>query len=113
MNAMEHGNHYQADQPVAIEVRASPSALAVRITDQGGHTALPKVPTQAPDLAAKLAGEQSPRGWGLFLMHSLVDEVRVSGDEAHHTVELVLALSGQASDSPGASSQAPQEGGDE
>ncbi len=36
MNAMEHGNKYRVDLPVAIEVRVSARALAVRITDQGG-----------------------------------------------------------------------------
>ncbi|MGH2514706.1 MAG: hypothetical protein ACRDHP_03540, partial [Ktedonobacterales bacterium] len=48
---------------------------------------------QTPDLGAKLAGLQSPRGWGLFLIHELVDAVHVSGDAASHTVELVMALS--------------------
>ncbi|HEX6798460.1 MAG TPA: SpoIIE family protein phosphatase [Ktedonobacterales bacterium] len=92
MNAMEHGNHYRTELPVAVSVRANASELVVRVTDHGSHTTIPPVTGQTPDLAAKLAGEQSPRGWGLFLMRSLVDTVRVSGDATHHTVELVLAL---------------------
>jgi anti-sigma regulatory factor (Ser/Thr protein kinase) len=33
---------------------------------------------------------QSPRGWGLFLIKNLVDEMQVTSDETHHTVELIL-----------------------
>jgi hypothetical protein len=37
-------------------------------------------------------GTQTPRGWGLFLIQNLVDEVRVSGNLNHHTIELVVRL---------------------
>lgn len=90
MNGMEHGNHYDADKPVEIEVEASHSAIRVRIQDQGGGK--PLVETAAPDLDAKLAGDQSPRGWGLFLIKNMVDEMHISQDEKHHTVELVMKL---------------------
>jgi serine phosphatase RsbU (regulator of sigma subunit)/anti-sigma regulatory factor (Ser/Thr protein kinase) len=92
MNAMEHGNKYRVDLPVSVEVRASAQALAVRISDSGGGP--PIQPTAAPDLVAKLAGLQSPRGWGLFLIEKLVDQMRVTSDDTHHTVELVMHLKG-------------------
>jgi len=92
MNAMEHGNHYDPDLPVFIQVRASETCISVRITDEGGHFELPE--SQTPDLEAKLAGLQSPRGWGLFLIERLVDEMRVTGDETHHTLDLLMSLEG-------------------
>jgi anti-sigma regulatory factor (Ser/Thr protein kinase) len=46
--------------------------------------------TVAPDIDAKLAGLQSPRGWGLFLIRNMVDELNTSSDDRHHTVELVV-----------------------
>jgi len=46
------------------------------------------------ELQAKLAGLQKPRGWGLFLIKKMVDDVRVTSDERHHTVELVMRLGG-------------------
>jgi anti-sigma regulatory factor (Ser/Thr protein kinase) len=64
----------------------------VRITDHGGALAIPE--PQIPDLEAKLAGLQSPRGWGLFLIENMVDEMHVSSDANHHTVDLVLHLKG-------------------
>jgi serine phosphatase RsbU (regulator of sigma subunit)/anti-sigma regulatory factor (Ser/Thr protein kinase) len=88
MNAMEHGNRYAADLDVQIQVAASSAAVRVRITDQGGSRPIPATPT--PDIDAKLAGQQSPRGWGLFLIRSMVDEMHTTADEAHHTVELIV-----------------------
>ncbi len=92
MNAMEHGNRYRPDAPVQVEVLTSRSDLVVRITDEGGAQDIPEA--VIPDLEAKLAEVQSPRGWGLFLIRNLVDDMRVSNDETHHTVELVMRLKG-------------------
>lgn len=90
MNAIEHGNKNRPELPVFIQVQASPQALLVRIIDQGGGQPIPE--PEAPDLEAKLAGLQTPRGWGLFLIKNLMDEMYVSSDETHHTVELILYL---------------------
>lgn len=90
MNAMEHGNRYDPEKPVAIQVQTTGDGLIVSITDHGGQ-AIPEA--DAPDLEAKLAGLQSPRGWGLFLIRSMVDNVRVTADDGvHHTIELVMKL---------------------
>ena len=64
----------------------------VSITDHGGGQDIAE--RDAPDLEAKLAGLQSPRGWGLFLIRSMVDEMNVRSDDVHHTVELVMHLVG-------------------
>ena len=92
MNAMEHGNKYRPDRPVEIEVLVTGNALTVRVSDQGGSRQIPEPET--PDLDAKLAGVQEPRGWGLFLIKNMVDELRIESDETHHTVELVFCLEG-------------------
>jgi serine phosphatase RsbU (regulator of sigma subunit)/anti-sigma regulatory factor (Ser/Thr protein kinase) len=92
MNAMEHGNEYRADRPVSIRVLHTADSLRVQVTDLGGAADLPE--PEAPDLEAKLAGRQKPRGWGLFLIERMVDEARVTGDGGRHTLELVLRLQG-------------------
>ena len=91
MNAMEHGNEYRPEVPVKIRVLSSEADLSVRITDQGGSP-VPEPDKEAPDLEAKLEGLQTPRGWGLFLIKNMVDEMHVTSDESHHTVELVMHL---------------------
>ncbi len=93
MNAMEHGNRYQAELPVEVKVSLSAAELRISIADHGGSQPIPEPET--PDLEAKLAGLQSPRGWGLFLIKNMVDEMNVFADEVHHTVELIFRLKGE------------------
>ncbi len=92
MNAMEHGNQYNPERSVHIRVLHSSERLAVEVTDHGAgqHIAT----AVEPDLDAKLAGLQSPRGWGLFLIKNMVDEMNVREDAEHHTLELVFHLTG-------------------
>jgi anti-sigma regulatory factor (Ser/Thr protein kinase) len=90
MNAMEHGNKYSTENPVEFQMLTSKKAILIRITDHGGGKSIPEY--VQPDLEAKLDGLQSPRGWGLFLVQSMVDEMRVQTDQTHHTVELIFRL---------------------
>ena len=92
MNAMEHGNEYRADRPVSIRVLRTGARLRVEVSDLGGAAELHAA--EAPDLGAKLAGEQTPRGWGLLLIEKMVDEAKVTGDGARRTLELVVYLRG-------------------
>ena len=91
MNAMEHGNKYRAEVPVEVMVLVEDRDLMVRITDRGSGPP-PAKARHVPDLEAKLGGAQTPRGWGMFLISRMVDEVRVSGNSNHHTIELVIRL---------------------
>lgn len=93
MNAMEHGNGYRREVPVEIRVLVSEEELSVQITDHGGDP-VPAPGGEVPDLEAKLEGLQTPRGWGLFLIRNMVDEMNVATDDVHHTVELVMYLRG-------------------
>jgi anti-sigma regulatory factor (Ser/Thr protein kinase) len=91
LNAMEHGNHFEATRPVTVRVVASDTALCVTVIDEGGARPIPA--RDAPDIDAKLAGLQSPRGWGLFLIKNMVDEVSDESDGHTHTVNLRVRLS--------------------
>ncbi|HEY6753083.1 MAG TPA: SpoIIE family protein phosphatase [Rubrobacteraceae bacterium] len=93
MNAMEHGNKYNPDVPVKIQVWLLEERLLVRIIDRGSAP-LSSSMKEVPDLEAKLESMQTPRGWGLFLIQKMVDEIRVSGNPDHHTIELVMHLGG-------------------
>ncbi len=69
----------------------SSQSVRVGITDQGGP--IPLDP-QEPDLELKLAGMQTPRGWGMFLIKNMVDDMRVVDDESGHTLELTIHREG-------------------
>jgi anti-sigma regulatory factor (Ser/Thr protein kinase) len=90
MNAIEHGNQLRKELPVAVRVVHDDGKLTVAITDKGGGQQIPE--PQTPDIEAKLAGLQRARGWGLFLIKNMVHDMRVTTDEVHHTVELVIDL---------------------
>jgi serine phosphatase RsbU (regulator of sigma subunit)/anti-sigma regulatory factor (Ser/Thr protein kinase) len=91
MNAMEHGNRYDPEIPVRIQVWLLKERLLVRIIDRGSGP-LSSLAAKGPNLGAKLENMQTARGWGVFLIERMVDEVRVSGNPDHHTVELVMRL---------------------
>ena len=93
MNAIEHGNEGKSEMPVGVQVLLSEDDLRVLIRDLGGDKEIPEAET--PDIEAKLAGLQKPRGWGLFLIQNMVDKMEVTSDEEHHTIELVLYLKGE------------------
>ncbi|MDH5520649.1 MAG: ATP-binding protein, partial [Acidimicrobiia bacterium] len=86
MNAMEHGNGFDPDVSVDIRVLASAEVVSVEVYDQGGDGALTKA--DVPDLGAKLAGIQSPRGWGLFLINNMVDNLVVDTVGSRRLVRL-------------------------
>ena len=90
MNAMEHGNRFRADQPVIVRVLTDQDHVRVQIVDHGDVR--PENEPEVPDLEAKLAGLQRPRGWGLLLIKNMVDEVRETTEGGEHVVELVMSL---------------------
>jgi anti-sigma regulatory factor (Ser/Thr protein kinase) len=101
MNAIEYGSAGDPGIPVRIRVETRPSELQVHIADAGLGGAIPD-PSEAeiPDLEAKLAGLQKPRGWGLFLIQQMVDRVEIVRDGERQTVILSLALGGASDGQP-------------
>lgn len=92
MNAIEHGNRGRSELPVSVQVLDAEGGIRVRITDRGGGPE--QIDTETPDLEAKLAGLQDPRGWGLFLIKNMVDEMHVSKEGNLHTIEFVIRSEG-------------------
>jgi len=92
MNAIEHGNGNDPSLLVRLEVLEQRDAVVVRVTDHGQGPA-DGVPEE-PDIAAKLAGRQRPRGWGLFLVRNMVDDLRITTHDGLHTIELTMATKG-------------------
>ena len=91
MNAIEYGSQGDPDVPVDIVVETT------RRVDRRAHhrpravrAACPSEP-EAPDIERKLAGEQKPRGWGLFLIKNMVDSMDVTSDGTTQTVTLTMA----------------------
>lgn len=72
INAIEHGNKLQEKLAVVVIMTMDAKALEVKVIDRGQGVTR-KV--SKPDIEKKMHGEEAPRGLGLFLIESLVDEV--------------------------------------
>ncbi len=88
MNAIEHGNQSQSSTSVTVLLTIGPKQLEVKVGDEG-LTPLPdNFPQPAPpeDLSAG-------RGWGMFFIAHLVDEIEVSRlPEGGNQVRMVIYL---------------------
>jgi len=72
INAIEHGNQQNADVKVLVELIAEDNKLQVDIHDRGKGI---RGEIQKPDIDVLITGKERTRGWGLFLIQSLMDEV--------------------------------------
>jgi serine phosphatase RsbU (regulator of sigma subunit)/anti-sigma regulatory factor (Ser/Thr protein kinase) len=91
MNAIEYGSQGRDDIPFDVEVAVTPDDVLVRITDRALSGAVPS-DAETPDIERKLAGDQKPRGWGLFLIEHMVDAMEVTTDEEAGTQTVSLRL---------------------
>ena len=98
MNAIEHGNGNRPEIPVEVEVTRSGADITVAISDRGGETHPGDGAQEEPDLLKKLDGDQSPRGWGLFLIRNMVDAMDITTDGQRHTIWLTMRTTGAAHD---------------
>jgi anti-sigma regulatory factor (Ser/Thr protein kinase) len=96
MNAIEHGNGNRPEIPVEVEVTLNGDEIVVAISDQGGEAHTDDGEHTEPDLVKKLHGDQSPRGWGLFLIRNMVDAMNVTTDGQRHTIWLTMRTGGSA-----------------
>ena len=97
MNAIEYGSQGRPDVPFDVDVTATADDVIVRITDRALSGAVPS-DAEVPDIDQKLAGDQKPRGWGLFLIEHMVDTMDVTTDDAAGTQTVTLRLARQETD---------------
>lgn len=90
INSIEHGNQENANIKVLVELIADDSKLQVDIHD---HGKLIIDHIEKPDIDAKMAGKQTARGWGLFLIQELMDEVEFDWNpETGNVTRMVIHL---------------------
>jgi serine/threonine-protein kinase RsbW len=90
INAIEHGNRMNDTLSVAVILSPGEDHLEIKVIDDGaGMTQQPAT----PDIDRKMAGEEDPRGMGIFLIQSLVDEAEWhQGPPGKSFVRLVIRL---------------------
>ncbi len=73
LNAMEHGNKMKTTTKVGISLSINKTKLKVTVEDNGKGF---KGESSEPDIHKKVEGAEKARGWGIFLIKKLVDDVK-------------------------------------
>jgi serine/threonine-protein kinase RsbW len=94
MNAIEHGNQSQAATRVGIRLTAAGDRLQVAVQDQGARPGIARSP--APDIESRIEGKTATRGWGIFLIENLMDEVSFESNAEGNVVKMIIYLDKQA-----------------
>jgi serine/threonine-protein kinase RsbW len=93
LNAIEHGNAGDTTQAVFIVLVPESEHLEVRVRDRAAQAFAPGAGTgSAPDLEGQMDGTVPARGWGTFLIKSLVDEVEFTSTSEGNVVRMVIHL---------------------
>jgi anti-sigma regulatory factor (Ser/Thr protein kinase) len=86
-NALEHGDPIPSI-PASVSVTWEQEKVGVVVTSSGPPF---EIPTTKPDLHQKMEGNDRPRGWGVFLIRSLADEVTVRSRDGVNDLRMKFA----------------------
>lgn len=88
INAIEHGNKMDAGMKVGVSLTVDRGRLQVAVHDEGPGIGR-VVP---PNLDSQIAGTTDTRGWGIFLIKSLMDEVTFESTPEGNVVKMIIHL---------------------
>ena len=96
INAIEHGNELLEDRNVIVVFKVDDSGLIIDVIDEGhsrgfnlGHS---------PTLGDKLTEGIEKRGWGLFLIENLVDDVELVKSDGASSLRMIIHFEQKRSD---------------
>jgi serine/threonine-protein kinase RsbW len=81
-NAIEHGNQLNREISVLIGLTVQENAFVLNVVDQG-YRPIPQIPAVRQE-------REDHRGWGLFLIKNLVDEVEVVAEPGRNEIRMVM-----------------------
>ncbi len=84
-NAIEHGNERDPEKEFTVALSSRQGEIEISVTDEGSGFD----PDDLPDPLAK-ENHLKPSGRGLFIVKSLVDQVRFSFPPAGGTIVIIL-----------------------
>ncbi len=73
LNAMEHGNAMNTTTKVGISLSINRTKMKVAVEDKGKGI---RENINEPNIDNKINGTETPRGWGIFLIKRLVDDIK-------------------------------------
>lgn len=96
INAIEHGNRGQKEARVIVIFREEPEQLEVSVKDQG--KGINPLTVRQPSLEKKMGSEGDRRGWGVFLIKSLTDEVEFNSSSSGGEVRMIIRMGKSGND---------------
>jgi serine/threonine-protein kinase RsbW len=84
INAIEHGNQLNVDVKVLVILTIQEKSLALHVVDEGKQI--------IPDLSRERGERPDNRGWGMFLIKSLMDEVEVIAAPGRNEMRMAIHL---------------------
>jgi serine/threonine-protein kinase RsbW len=84
INAIEHGNSMDLDVKVMVVLKVEPQRVEVNVIDRGDKP----IPESIPDRADR----KDFRGMGMFLIHQLMDEVKIKSEPGRNEIQMVINL---------------------
>lgn len=91
MNAIEHGNQEDKSTSVTVVLSSTDERLDIRVEDRGRQT--------IPDPLPPPGGTDKSRGWGIFFIQTLMDEVEISKlPEGGNVVKMTIYLGTEEED---------------
>ncbi len=91
MNAIEHGNKLDSTTRVGIRLVVDKDKLQIAVQDQGSGVAA----VRTPDIESRMEGTLDPRGWGIYLIENLMDEVTFESTAEGGVVRMIIYLEKQ------------------
>ena len=89
INAIEHGSVGASSERILVTLSPGNSELRVDVQNWGGAF---NSNDERPDIGEKMEGRSPTRGWGMFLIRSLVDKVQFSSQGGKNTTNMVIYL---------------------
>jgi serine/threonine-protein kinase RsbW len=90
INAIEHAHKFNSAMKVVVALKIEDGQLSIDVADQGGGI---QGPVEPPDIEKVLSGERDARGWGMFLIKALMDEVQFDVKSEHGSaMRMVIRL---------------------
>jgi serine/threonine-protein kinase RsbW len=80
-NAIEHGNQLNVEFKVWIGLTIQENALVLNVIDEG-YRPIPQIPLVRQE-------REDHRGWGLFLIKNLMDEVEVIAGPGRNEIRMI------------------------
>lgn len=90
LNAIEHGNRFNMAAQVRVVLKPQSDRLEIVVHDHSQARMTHADFTVRPSLEARLAREVPARGWGMYLMWRLVDELEFASTSSGNSVRMVV-----------------------